>query len=109
MKNKKLSKLNGRIIRYDLYSPIKVKFSEAEIVDYALKQLGVEAPSEALQTRIAELNADCDANGYMTMDLLELMDCLKKGVKTEDSVGEILMYQRNTKNELYITDHDFTM
>lgn len=95
-----MSQETGKLRTFTLHSPIKVKFSESEIIDYAAKQLGAGVADDVLRHRVAELRARCDANGYLTMDLHELMQCLQLGVKDENSVGEMLVYNRATENDL---------
>lgn len=88
----------GKLRTFTLRSPIKVKFSDVEICDYAAKQLGVQASSADVHARAKTLRARCDDDGYLTMDLHELMDCLQQNVKSESTVGEIQMYFRNTEH-----------
>ena len=88
----------GKLRTFTLRSPIKVKFSDEEISNYATKQLGVQASSAVFCARVEALRARCDDSGYLTMDLHELMECLQQGVKTENTVGDIQMYFRNTEH-----------
>lgn len=103
-----MNQVTGKLRTFTLRSPIKVKFSDAEICDYAAKQLGVSVSSTDFHARVAALRARCDDNGYLTMDLHELMECLQQGVKSENAVGDIQMYFRNTEhphsNLAYLSD-----
>ena len=91
------NKETGKLREFNMLTPVKVKFTRGELIDWTNVHFGMKVESEKYQAYLNKLIARCDENGYMPMQLQELIYCMHRNIKDYSTVGGILVDESNLR------------